>query len=174
MNTDTIGHKAGAGVTPGEGTPGPVLPNVNPECVDLVAAVASVLQTCRHSVARTARAAATFGVTPETLEASLVVTVVEEWLSQRPRTFPADVTVRDVNAIEATRAAAALAGGGDVRLSLHLPPMLMIRLVELAGESGGTPEGAAVDVLRCSADAHYGRACKAAGKPKPRPWSHGG
>ena len=136
---------------------------------DLVAAVADAIRRFRSDPDGAEGVALAHGVAVEVLEAATVAAVVSEWLARQPS--PASACVGESLTAEATRAALAAGSGRPVPLAVRLPPLLAIRLVELAGLRGVNPERAALDLIAGAVDPAYADACRARRLPAPRPWN---
>ena len=146
---------------------------------DLVAAVAATLRQFRDHPGEVAEAAETHGVAVEVMEAAVVASVVSEWLSRqpgladRPPNRPAADALADSLDGEAARASVAAEQGRSVVVAVRLPPLLAIRLVELAAETNRTPERTAADLLAAGADPALAGVRRRRGRPEPRPWDGG-
>jgi hypothetical protein len=109
------------------------------------------------------------------IEASIVASVVADWMKGLPSLSGSGESraVTQAVTIEATRATNALLAGQPVTLAVRLPPLLAMRLAELAGATGVTPERAACDLLEAGIDPAFREVCREQRRPPPRPWNGG-
>lgn len=138
---------------------------------DLVTAVAQTLRRFREHPDEVTEAAGVHGVAVEVMEAAVVASVVADWMAGRTA-FAASTPGPSLEA-EAARASVAAEAGRPVAAAVRLPPLLAIRLVELAAATGETPERAAVAVLAGGVDSALAAVCRRRGRPEPRPWDGG-
>ncbi len=155
-------------------TPRPDGPDAGPDDrADLVTAVAQTLRRFHEHPDEVAGAALAHGVAVEVMEAAVVASVVADWMALRNPLRDWRVAEGEPLHAEATRAGVAAVAGRPVTLAVRLPPLLAIRLVELAAATDETPERAAVAVLAAGVDSALRTACRRQGRPEPRPWDGG-
>jgi hypothetical protein len=153
-----------------------VPPVVIPPCGgDLAVEILRVVETAHQENYNLRGVAQAHGVSPNTMLTMLLVSVVEQWLARQPQITP-EPPLPDVRAsaeVSSLRSAQAMLDNTATPLTLRLPPLLAIRLCQLAGGTRSTVESAAVAVLGRHTDHDYSAFCRAEGLPPPHTWEGG-